>query len=92
MARTKLEILNEQIRKAEEDVIRTGDRYNAACDRLKALRAKKAAIEHDELIGAFVKSGKTYDEVMAFLGTGNGEAGDDEKPSRRRGRPRKTDA
>ena len=28
MARTKLEILNEQIRKAEEDVIRTGDRYN----------------------------------------------------------------
>ena len=45
MARTKMESLNEQIRKAEEDVIRIGDRYNAACDKLKELRAKKAAIE-----------------------------------------------
>lgn len=68
-------------------MIRNGDRYNVVCDRPKVLSAKKATVEHDELTGAFVKSGKTYDEVMVFLGTGNGEAADDEKPSRRRGSP-----
>ena len=89
MVRTKMEILNEQIRKAEEDVIRTGDRYNAACDKLKELRAKKAAVEHDELIAAFIKSGKSYEEVMAFLGKAVNEISEDGGTARRRGRPRR---
>ncbi len=90
MARTKMGTLNEQIRKAEEDVIRIGDRYNAACDKLKELRAKKAAIEHDELIAAFIKSGKSYEEVMTFLGTSADEtSAEDAGRSRRKGRPKR---
>ena len=87
MAQDKLASLRIQIRKAEEDVIRKGDAYNASCEKLKALRSKEAAIEHDKLIEAFVKSGKTYEEVMAFLGAGAGDL--DEETSKRRGRPRK---
>ena len=90
MARTKMETLTEQIRKAEEDVIRIGDRYNAACDKLKELRAKKAAVEHDELIAAFIKSGKTYEEVMAFLGTSADLMEEGDEQVKRRGRPRKS--
>ncbi len=67
MARISKEGLDEKIRKAEEKVMRLGDQYNAACAELKELRAKKQAIEHDELITAFVKSGRTFEEAMAFF-------------------------
>ena len=89
MAQDKLESLKAQIRKAEEEVIRKGDAYNEACEKLKTLRAKEAAIEHDKLIAAFVKSGKTYEEVMAFLGAGADGSEEGDEPSKRRGRPRK---
>jgi len=86
--KAKLESLNAQIRKTEEEVIRKGDAYNAVCEKLKNLRAKRAAIEHDELIAAFVKSGKSYEEVMAFL---RADASVEEQAGtgKRRGRPRK---
>ena len=87
MAKDKLESLREQIKKAEEDVIRKGDAYNQSCEKLKALRAKEAAIEHDKLIAAFIKSGKTYEEVMSYLGVEEDE--EEKQPSKRRGRPRK---
>ena len=66
MARISAENLDVKIRKAEEKVMRLGDQYNAACEELKELRAKKRAIEQDALIAAFVKSSRTFDEVMAF--------------------------
>ena len=87
MVKDKLENLRAQIKKAEEDVIRKGDAYNQSCEKLKALREKEAAIEHDKLIAAFIKSGKTYEEVMAFLGPE--DDGEEEKPGKRRGRPRR---
>ncbi len=88
MAKDKLESLREQIRKAEEDVIRKGDAYNQSCEKLKALRAKEAAIEHDKLVAAFVKSGKTYEEVMAFLEIKE-DAEEGARTGKRRGRRRK---
>ena len=57
---------------------------------------RSKAIDHDELIAAYVKSGKSHSEVMVFLlGGASGE--DDpiqEEPTvtpKRRGRPRKTE-
>lgn len=47
MARITKESLEAKIQKAEERVIKTGKTYNAACDELKALRDKKAAIENE---------------------------------------------
>ncbi len=86
--KAKLESLDAQIRKTEEEVIRKGDAYNAVCEKLKNLRAKRTAVEHDELIAAFVKSGKSYEEVMAFLGA-DVSAEDQAGTAKRRGRPRK---
>ncbi len=67
MARITKESLEAKIQKAEERVIKTGKTYNAACDELKALRDKKAAIENEELIQAFMKSNKTLEEAIAFF-------------------------
>ena len=50
MARISAENLDVKIRKAEGKVMRLGDQYNAACEELKELRAKKRAIEQDALI------------------------------------------
>lgn len=89
MARVSKETLETKIKKAEEKVIRTGEAYNRACDELKELRAKQAAIEHEKLIAAFSKSARTYDEVMEFLGTATKEDDSEQAPVRKRGR-RKT--
>ena len=53
MTRTSaMESIEAKIQKAEEKVIKTGKIYNDACEELKALRKKKAAIENEALIEA----------------------------------------
>lgn len=91
MARISAESLDVKIHKAEEKVMRLGDQYNAACEELKELRAKKSAIEHDALIAAFVKSSRTFDEVMAFFAEGTPLEETETVVKKRRGRPRKTE-
>ena len=87
MARISKETLKNQIKKAEEKVIRSGEAYNRACDELKGLRAKEKAIEHEELIEAFVKSGRSYEEVMEFLKAKiNDDGNEQESQTRKRGR------
>lgn len=87
MARINKETLKNQIKKAEEKVIRTGEAYNKACDELKELRAKEKAIEHEELIEAFVKSGRSYEEVMEFLNAKAKDGDSEQEPkTRKRGR------
>ena len=89
MARISAENLDVKIRKAEGKVMRFGDQYNAACEELKELRAKKRAIEQDALIAAFVKSSRTFDEVMAFLTEGTPAEETENVAKKRRGHPRK---
>ena len=94
MARASKELLDAQIAKTEKKVIDLGNRYQAACDELNALREKRKAIDHDELIAAYVKSGKSHSEVMRFLlGSDLDDADVVEESSaagpKRRGRPRK---
>lgn len=92
MARISKETLKSQIKKAEEKVIRTSEAYNNACDELKELRAKEKAIEHEELIEAFVKSGRSYEEVMEYLKAKTNDGDSEQEPkARKRGR-RKTQA
>ena len=55
MARMTMESIDAKIKKAEERVIRTGEIYNSACEELKELRNKKAAIESEILVDAFLK-------------------------------------
>ena len=67
MARMTKESLEAKIKKAEEKVARTGNVYNAACEELKSLRDKMAALENEELIQAFMKSNKTLEEAIEFF-------------------------
>ena len=48
-------------------MIRTGEIYNAACENLQNLREKKAAIENEALVEAFMKSDKMLEEAIIFL-------------------------
>lgn len=89
MARVSAENLDVKILKAEEKVMRLGEQYNTACEELKELRAKKRAIEQDALIAAFVKSSRTFDEVMAFFSEGTPAEETENVAKKRRGRPRK---
>ena len=67
MARMTKESIEEKIKKAEEKVVRTGKTYNAACEELQSLRDKKAALENEALVDAFMKSNKTLEEAIAFF-------------------------
>ena len=43
------------------------DKYNDLADRLKELEDQKRRCEADEIMDAFLKSGKSFDEIMTFL-------------------------
>lgn len=90
MARMTKESLEAKIKKAEERVIRTGETYNAACEELKNLRNKMAAIENEALVEAFMKSNKTLEEAIEFFESDMKSDDGEEKPRHRGGRRRKT--
>jgi len=70
MARyTSLETLRQKKEKAQAKVSRTKKQYDAALAELSEILDKEEAILNENLLKAFAKSDKTYDEVMVFLGT-----------------------
>jgi energy-converting hydrogenase A subunit M len=69
MARvSSIEALEHKIEKAQEQVSRTKKQYDAALAMLSDLLDKRDAIRRDELVKAIMKSDRTYEEVLAFLG------------------------
>ncbi len=75
MARmTSMYALETKIEKAQEQVSRTKKQYDAALARLSDLLDKRDALRRDELVKAILKSDKTYEEVLEFLGSGQEEA------------------
>ncbi len=69
MARiTSMEALDRKIEKAQEQVSKTKKQYDAAVAALSDLLDKRDALRRDELVKAILKSDKTYEEVLAFLG------------------------
>ena len=75
MARmTSMDALETKIEKAQEQVSRTKKQYDAALARLSDLLDKRDALRRDELVKAILKSDKTYEEVLEFLGSGHEEA------------------
>ena len=74
MARmTSMEALERRIEKAQEKVSRTKKQYDDAIAVLSDLLDKRDALKRDELVKAIMKSDRTYEEVLAFLGTGAAE-------------------
>ena len=72
MARmTSMDALNKKIEKAQMQVSKTKKQYDAAVATLSDLLDKRDALQRDELIKDIMKSDKTYDEVLDFLGSGS---------------------
>ena len=65
--------IEEKIEKAQEQVVRTKEKYEAAVAALEELLAKKKAIQSEELLRLFAGSNKSYEEVAAFLKEGISE-------------------
>ena len=62
--------IDERISQAQEQVIKTKARYDAAISELEELMAKKKAMQNEELLRLFANSSRTYEEVAAFLKEG----------------------
>ncbi|MDY5976135.1 MAG: hypothetical protein SPI84_05840 [Anaerovoracaceae bacterium] len=66
MARKRITI-DEKIELQKEVVSKAKDKYEAALDELNRLMEKRDEAQRKELMDAFMKSSRTYDEVMEFL-------------------------
>ena len=68
MARKKsADTLDAEIAKVKSDMSRLQDRYDRLAEKLKDLQEQKRRIEADAVMDAYLKSGKTLDEIMTFL-------------------------
>lgn len=66
MARKRTTI-DEKIELQKDVVSKAKDKYEAALDELNRLMQKRDEARRKELMDAFMKSSRTYDEVMEFL-------------------------
>lgn len=74
MARmTTMDALETKIGKAQEQVSKAKKQYDTALAKLSDLLDKRDALRRDELVKAILKSDKTYEEVLRFLGTNTDE-------------------
>lgn len=67
MARGSRIPLDEKIAKAQEKADRAKKTYERALRELKALQAKKASVDIEDVLKAAIKSGKTPEELKALL-------------------------
>ena len=74
MARmTSMEALDAKIEKAQAQVSKAKKQYDAAVAALSDLLDQRDALRRDELVKAIMKSDRTYEEVLEFLGAGVAE-------------------
>ena len=74
MARmTSMEALDAKIEKAQAQASKAKKQYDAAVAALSDLLDKRDALRRDELVKAIMKSDRTYEEVLEFLGAGVAE-------------------
>ena len=68
MARKKsADTLDAEIAKVKSDMSKLQDRYDKLAEKLKDLQEQKRRIEADAIMDAYLKSGKTLDEIMTAL-------------------------
>ena len=71
MARTKgIASIEAQIAKAQEDLVKAKAKYDAIADNLEKLMVQKKEHQARQIMEAFIKSGKSFQEIMNFLDTG----------------------
>jgi len=68
MARKKsTDTIEAEIIKVKAAMSKLQDRYDKLADQLKDLEEKKRRAEADVIMDAYLKSGKSLDEIMTFL-------------------------
>ncbi len=68
MAKTMgMEVLEQKIEKAQENVVKTKKKYDTATAALKQLLDKKQAMQMEEVISAIVKSNRSYEEILNYI-------------------------
>ena len=70
MARRMITI-DEKIEKAEAVVIAAKEKYDAALDELERLVAKRKELDDKKVLEAYHAGGKTADEIVAFIRSGD---------------------
>lgn len=62
-----MEALEQKIEKAQQDVVKTRERYDKAVTTLEDLLNKRDALRRDELVNIIMNSGKSYEEILQFF-------------------------
>lgn len=69
MARTRTTgSIDSEIQKVKQNISKTKARYDELAESLQKLEKQKRAMQADKNMDAFEKSGKSYKELMTFLG------------------------
>lgn len=69
MARTKsIETIDTEIEKIKNEMIKVQEKYDKLAEKLQSLQEAHKKYEAQQILDAYVKSGKTYRELMTFLG------------------------
>ena len=68
MAKTRKRLtLDEQIEKAQEEMFRAKDKYQATQDKVKGLLEKKKKQNQKELLDAYEKTSRSHEEILRFM-------------------------
>lgn len=68
MARTKsMASIDTEIVKVQEQLERLQARYDKTTEKLEQLQEQKKKLQADQIMEAYLASGKSFDELMTFL-------------------------
>lgn len=68
MARKKsTAAIENEINKVKSDMSKIQDRYDKLAEQLKSLQKQKRQLEAETIMDAYMKSGKSFNELMTFL-------------------------
>lgn len=71
MARVKsIDSIEAQIAKAQEDLVKAKAKYDAVADNLENLMVQRKEHQARQIMEAFIRSGKSFQEIMNFLNAG----------------------
>ena len=60
--------IDERIKKAEASLVKVKEREDAITKKILKLQKQKDMIEAEKIMKAFKRSGKSYSQLMTFLG------------------------
>ncbi len=86
MAERKPITIDDKILKAQDEVVKAKEKYDAKVAILEELMAKKKAMQNEELLKLFANSNRSYDEIVEFLRSEMTEEQLEKVTQKRRGR------